>query len=193
MFCKGLSERRSASPLTRWVARPLTASSRNLLSFGSRQAVIRAVVSTHSASRVRAARNRRTSSSSTYFRNSLRPRTSLSSASTANDSRTFPWSRARSKARRGTESARSSALMRTLVSKTKRKLRALQQRLQGFGRQPARAGFAARVVHDLAERRRWGGHEVPQPEAQQRLHLLLFLGGGGLLGGGGPRVRRERG
>ena len=74
--------------------------------------------------------------------------------------------------------------MRTLVSKTKRKLRALQQRLQGFGRQPACAGFSARLVLDLAERRKCGGHEVPQPEAQQRLHLLLFLGGRGVVGSG---------
>src|ERR1700676_1647112 len=54
---KGCNARRSASPVTTCDAWPLTASSRNLSSFGSRQAVIRTSTSTHSASRVKAAKS----------------------------------------------------------------------------------------------------------------------------------------
>jgi hypothetical protein len=73
---KGLSARRSVSPVTMWVAWPLTASSRNLSSLESRRAVICTSTSTHWASRVRTARKLRVSSSSTYRRNCFLLRTS---------------------------------------------------------------------------------------------------------------------
>jgi hypothetical protein len=117
---KGFSARRSVSPVTICVPCPLTANSRNLSSFGSRQACICISTSTHSASRVSAARKDRTSSSCTYRRNRFRLKTSWSSARTAKEISTLPSRKALFSAWRGFESGRSKALTKTFVSNTQR-------------------------------------------------------------------------
>ena len=127
---KGLSEIKSLSPVMICVACPLAASSRNLSSFGSRHARIASSISTHSAFRRNAARNCRPSSSEIYFRNFGRASTSWISDRTGGESNTFPLSSARSKACREGESVSKRALTMTLVSRTKRKLRALQESIE---------------------------------------------------------------
>ena len=54
----GLRSNRSLSLLTRQVAEPFTASSRNISSFGSRQALTFLVISTKIASKTNAAKKR---------------------------------------------------------------------------------------------------------------------------------------
>lgn len=132
---------RSRSPVTMCVALPPTPISRNLLSLGSLQAVIRTFSSTHSASRVKAIRKRRISSSSTYRRNCLRLSTPWSSASTETETSNVPSFRARSRARRGIESGKSRALISTFVSKAQRNYAPLSSEASISGVRPRDCAF----------------------------------------------------
>src|SRR5262249_34279789 len=134
-----------------WLALPLTASSKNLSSFGSRQTVMTSVTTTSSASRTSAARNSRRFSSGIYLLNFGRRNTSSSSATVASDTNNFPRAAAVSNACRGTERGSSTALTATPVSMTVRISFIAQQRLQDFRGQAAGLGVAADLVHDLLQ------------------------------------------
>jgi len=80
-------------------------------------------------------------------------------------------------ARRDVDSSRSSALTMTLVSKMKRKLRFFQESFQSFRRKASGVGLLAEIAHDLFQGRGIRCGQVPQPEAQKRLHLPLVASG----------------
>src|SRR6266542_3620492 len=188
----GCSNRRSASPLIRWLARPLTANSRNLLSLGSRHSVTLSVTSTVSASRTSAAKNSNRFASSRYLLNFGRRKTSSSSATVAADTRSRPRATAASNACRGTERGSKTALTATLVSTTVRSSLAMQQRLQDFGSQAASLGLRADLVHDLLERPCGASSQLPQAEAKEKLQLASLLGGRLGEGACGIRINFDR-
>jgi len=159
-----------------WLAVPLTASSRNLLSFGSRHSVISVVILTISASRTRAAKNSSRSSSVTYLLNFGRRSTSSSSAMVAADTNSWPRSAAKSNACRGTERGRKTELTATLVSMTARISFAMQQRLQEFRRQAACFGPGTDFVHDVFERPSGTSSKFAESESEQKFEFLPLLG-----------------
>ena len=76
-------------------------------------------------------------------------KTCLTSAKTAKDRRTRPQSKAWSKARREADSSERAALINTLVSKTKRKLRFFQEVVQQLRGKAAGPGLLTEVGHQL--------------------------------------------
>ncbi len=94
----GCKTSRSLSPLTTQVALPLTASSRNLSSLGSRHATTRSTISTKMPSLTKALRNSIRSSSVMYLSNPLRRRTSSNSATVTCEISNLPVCVALSKA-----------------------------------------------------------------------------------------------
>ena len=87
---KGCRTSRSASPVMRWLALPLNANARNLLSFGSRQSVSTSRTSTTSASCTKAERNSKRRASDRYLSNFFRRSTSSNSATVASDTSNRP-------------------------------------------------------------------------------------------------------
>lgn len=161
----GLSASRSESPVTMCVAPPLTASSRNLSSLGSRQALIRTSASTHCASCARAARKMRMSVSSRYRRSRFLLKTSHRSARAANESRTFPLWSTRSRAWRGFEAGKSNALIKAFVSKTQRNYAPLRMESNISGVSPRNWAFRPTSSRTCCS----GGYSPAASSRSQRL------------------------
>src|SRR6516162_5861060 len=114
---KGLRAKRSPSPETIRSARPLTASSRNLSSVGSRHATMRSVIVTASAAAISFFSQACVSGSISEAKRG-RATTSNSCCSVASDLSRPPWCSIRSAAIPGIDCCFSAALTRTLVSRT---------------------------------------------------------------------------
>src|SRR5260370_10361775 len=175
----GWSASRSLSPDTIWVALPLTANSRNLLSLASRHTAICSVTSTCWAFCNSAARNSRRNSAGTYLLNLGRRNTSSSSATVASETSNVPLSAAASNACRGAEWGSSTGLTAMLVSMTVRDSLIAQQGLQDFRGQAERCRMPANLVHDFLQRAGWAGSQFTQAEAEQKLQPAPVLGRGG--------------
>src|SRR5438034_1231909 len=127
------------------------------------------VMATTSASSISAARNSKRSVSVTYLLNLGRRRTSLSSAMVVADTSSRPRCVARSKAWRGTDLGKRTALTATPASITVRHSFAMQQLLQNVRGQAARGRVLTDFVHDRFEWPDRTGGQLAQAEAQKKL------------------------
>lgn len=117
---KGFKISKSSSPEIMKSALPETASSKNLLSFGSRHSIIFSSGSTGVPYRTKLAMNCFLSSCVRYWSNFLRHKTSCSSVRVEKEKRISPFSRPIRKPWNGFDASNSNALIMIFVSKTSR-------------------------------------------------------------------------
>jgi hypothetical protein len=189
---KGLSARRSESPVTMCVARPLTASSRNLSSLGSRQAAIRTSTSTHSASRVRAARKLRISSSSMYRRNFFATEDFIKFGERGKREKDSSFLECQVEGMTRLRIGQEQRTDQNVCVEDAAQLRALEERIQNLRRKPAVFGFATGVVEHFLQRGIFPSGQLSKPQAKQCLNLPLLLPPGGVVSPRRLRVQRNR-
>ncbi len=124
---KGSKTSKSLSPLIIWLALPLMANSKNLLSFSSRHSVITCVTCMISAVRTKAAKNSSLFLAGIYLLNFGRHSTSSNSASVSSDTNNYPYNTTKSNACRDIERGSKTALTTTFVSMTARSLFFIEQ------------------------------------------------------------------
>lgn len=130
----GCKTSKSWSPLIRHVALPQTANSRNLLSFGSRHALMVSSSSSTVAASTNAAKNLNRSKGKIYLSNFGRCKTLLSSSMVAAESSSFASRNALSNAFRAVERFSNAALINTFVSQTTARSVIVQQFCERFRR-----------------------------------------------------------
>ncbi len=139
---KGCSSSRCISPETMQEALADTASSRNLLSFGSRQTLISKLGSIISGLlKVSTVRISSLSTSTKYLSSFFRYKTSANSLIVESENTSFPIRKALFRASALTEFLIRCALISALVSKTKTKLFVFQNFIQYFLRKTALSHF----------------------------------------------------